>query len=254
MKSESNNLSLLEIAEIGSVIGSVGGTVASLITQQFFFASIPLSVSVSLNLLNRRQLLNSITAKNQEQLAALISDKPSIAETPDNSSNLEILSQLENLSQLVTKHSQQFDEIQEARNDQPSSTLNYQSEQPTEIINPSEPIALDYQSATDYYKRGIEVKERDPDQAFIMFTEAINVEPQYADAYYQRALILSALKENKKAIEDLRMANKWYFQQGDLTSYQKAKEMEIKLHALSDTVKNKPNKSSDIVRLSNLFS
>jgi hypothetical protein len=65
MKSESNNLSLLEIAEIGSVIGSVGGTVASLITQQFFFASIPLSVSVSLNLLNRRQLLNSITAKNQ---------------------------------------------------------------------------------------------------------------------------------------------------------------------------------------------
>ncbi len=58
MKSESNNLSGLEIIEIGSVIGAVGGTLASLITQQFFLASIPLSVSVGLNLFNRRQLLN----------------------------------------------------------------------------------------------------------------------------------------------------------------------------------------------------
>jgi tetratricopeptide (TPR) repeat protein len=253
MKSESNNLSWLEIAEIGSVIGTLGGTVASLITQQFFLASIPLSVSVSLNLLNRRQLLNSIAAKNQEQFAELITDKPSIAETPDNSNNLEIL------SQLVAKHSQQLNELtrltSQAIDDNPTSSgLNYQSEQATEIISSPEPIDLEDRSATDYYERGIEAKERDLDRAFIMFTEAINIEPQYADAYYQRALILSALKETKKAIEDLRMANKWYFQQGDLVGYQKAKDMEIKLHALSETVKTKPNKSSDIVRLSNLFS
>ncbi len=50
------------------------------------------------------------------------------------------------------------------------------------------------------------------------------------------------------------MAAKWYFQQGDLENYQKAKDMDIKLHALSPTTQNKPDKPTGTIRLSNLFS
>jgi len=45
----------LDIVETVSVIGSIGGAIASLVFNQVALASIPLSMSVALNLLNRRR-------------------------------------------------------------------------------------------------------------------------------------------------------------------------------------------------------
>jgi len=61
------NYHWLETVEGFAVIGSVGGAIASAISQQAIFASLPLSAAVLLNLVNRRLLITSI----QHQQAAI---------------------------------------------------------------------------------------------------------------------------------------------------------------------------------------
>jgi tetratricopeptide (TPR) repeat protein len=253
MKSETNNLSLVEIIEIGSVIGSIGGTIASLITQQFFLASIPLSVAVSLNLFNRRQLLNSIDTKNQEQFALLNTEHQTY------STNLEDLSQLidkqeRHLTELQQNYQQTIQEIKESNEKLEEEILDVQINKTPILTVDLESVSSNSKSAEFLCQQGIKLQEQDPHEALEKFAKAIHFDPQYADAYYHRGLVLFDLEENKKAIKDFRLAAKWYFQQGNLENYQKAKDMEIKLHSLNSPVRNKPQKPSENIRLSNLFS
>jgi hypothetical protein len=70
-KQKFNNFYWLDILETVSVIGYIGGSVASLVSQQVVFASLPLSLSVTLNLVNRGRLLNLVAQGNQTALAEL---------------------------------------------------------------------------------------------------------------------------------------------------------------------------------------
>ncbi len=62
----------LDIVETVAVVGSIGGSIASIFINQAALASIPLSITVMLNLVNRRLQLEAISKTNQSALAQLI--------------------------------------------------------------------------------------------------------------------------------------------------------------------------------------
>lgn len=65
----------LEKVEAISALGSIGGAVASVVINNAAFAAIPLSVSIALNLLNRRLLLDSIKQNNLITIGQLIQEQ-----------------------------------------------------------------------------------------------------------------------------------------------------------------------------------
>jgi tetratricopeptide (TPR) repeat protein len=65
---------LLEKVEIASIAGSVIGAVASVVLNQAAIAAIPLSVTVALNLANRRMLLESMKQGNYAAIAQVIQE------------------------------------------------------------------------------------------------------------------------------------------------------------------------------------
>lgn len=85
----------LDIVETLSVVGSVGGSIAAAVTNQVALASIPLSVSVMLNLVNRRMQLEAMTKNQQSAIAQLIQeDVKTLAKVDANSEQIADLQQL----------------------------------------------------------------------------------------------------------------------------------------------------------------
>ena len=62
----------LDIVETVSVIGSIGSSIASIFINQAALASIPLSITVMLNLVNRRLQLEAITKNNQSAVSQIM--------------------------------------------------------------------------------------------------------------------------------------------------------------------------------------
>ncbi|MGB5713210.1 MAG: hypothetical protein WBM44_20175, partial [Waterburya sp.] len=73
-----SNSHWLDIAETASVFGSIGGSVASLFFKEIFLASIPLSVCVALNLVNRKRILNLTTAETHQAIAELAQENQDV--------------------------------------------------------------------------------------------------------------------------------------------------------------------------------
>lgn len=67
----------LDIVETLSVVGSIGGSIASVVFQQVGFASIPLSLSVTLGLVNRRRLLDTVNQSNNHTAIAQLTQESS---------------------------------------------------------------------------------------------------------------------------------------------------------------------------------
>lgn len=66
------NSDWLDIVETLSVLGAIGGSIVSVVSQQLVFASIPLSLSVTLNMVNRRRLLDSINQSHQTAVTSFV--------------------------------------------------------------------------------------------------------------------------------------------------------------------------------------
>lgn len=62
----------LGIVETVSVVGSIGGSIATIFTNQAALASIPLSITVMLNLVNRKLQLEALTKTNQSAIAQIV--------------------------------------------------------------------------------------------------------------------------------------------------------------------------------------
>ena len=66
-----SNRRYLEIAERLSLLGSVAGSVASVVSQQILFASVPLSLAVLLNLINRSRFEQWMGTQIDQRLSSL---------------------------------------------------------------------------------------------------------------------------------------------------------------------------------------
>ena len=61
----------LDIAETTSVIVSIGSSVASLFLKEIFLVSVPFSVCVAFNLVNRNRVLSQITTTTTKSISEL---------------------------------------------------------------------------------------------------------------------------------------------------------------------------------------
>lgn len=87
-------------------------------------------------------------------------------------------------------------------------------------------IRTNPESAEAYYQRGLNhQKLGDKTGAMEDYTEALHLDSTYARAYHTRGVILAEIGNRKQAVEDLRLAAKYYFEQGDIESYEQARNL-----------------------------
>ncbi len=108
----------LDMVETVSIIGSVGGAIASVVINQVALASIPLSVSVLLNVVNRRKLLDSMEQGNLAALTQVIEE------------NVQTQNKLETL----TKQIAEVEQINNKKYGEAQANLTLQNEQLQQLI------------------------------------------------------------------------------------------------------------------------
>ncbi|MEM8830491.1 MAG: tetratricopeptide repeat protein [Cyanobacteria bacterium P01_G01_bin.19] len=245
----------LNIAEIVAVAGSISGSFAAVFLQEIFYASIPLSACVALNLVNRKRLLASVTHANNEAIAVLSEqNQKDLGDVCDQIAQLQKVSSkqqdkfdsgYQNLSEQLAKADsdakQQIQKLQIQYDDLASKTI--QIAQNTT----SGSAELYYQNAQGYRQMGEQQK------AIEEYSKAIKIDGDYAEAYLDRGILWADIGNKQEAVEDLRRAAKLYFDRGDLENYQSIKRKTKNIYQLNSNSGDRA-KSSEQVLASSLFS
>ncbi len=259
--SNSQNYYWLDIAETTSVIVSIGSSIASLFFKEIFLVSIPFSVCVTLNLVNRNRILSLTTTTTNKSISEIAQ------QNQDNHSNLsQKLTQLQQsnnnqLTRYQTDHktlSQQLNKLHTDLNKRTHTLENEFNQIATKIENLTQiesftrSIKASPNLTEFYYLRGQSYQKMDNKEgAMEDYTKAIELDSSYALAFHNRGLLNADLGIKKAAVEDLRKAAKFYFEKGDLDNYQKTRNMSQNLHELNSASKNQ---DSEQVLASSLFS
>jgi tetratricopeptide (TPR) repeat protein len=263
----------LELAEGVSILGAVGGSIAAVVSQQVLLvslASVPLSVSLALNMVNRQRLQGKLA---QEQLTAIA---PLVLQQQQQDEALQTLSaslklqqadvvklvessqqQQFSLGQLAEKSQEHEADLGRAaqkliafdhfaahlRDDVPNAhSYTRIAEDESEALTSPQATALAGPNAGKaYYNRGLTYQRMGDMQAAVDdYTKAIHLMPTFAKAYHNRGVAISQLGDKQAAVSDLRAAAKFFFDQGDIASYQEAKDLSKELHNLPEAPLNIP--------------
>ncbi|WP_299416461.1 hypothetical protein [Acaryochloris sp. IP29b_bin.148] len=314
-----------------TVCAAIGGGVASLVTQQIAFASIPLSLTAILNLTNRRQQIAAVQEQQRMENAHLIrrcQDEAHAEIVVLKQSSEGVHAQIEHLTQQKTqalqtiatlteqtdelksvlttlKQSQQQGEVTfKTLNEQNQTSQTQVEKLSTDMEDLKNAIAYLQSSASDldsrvdaqqnnsqhlaaqtesveelveilreidtltqaisanpaiadhFYQRGLIRKQlqRLEDHRIAMedFSQAIQLEPTLANAYFERGLLKSDFDHKQHAVDDLRTAAKLYFEQGDLTQYEKARDLSQNIHDLISGDPS-PEEETEQYLIENLF-
>lgn len=324
MTSHSSNMKKshwLDPVETVSVVLAAGGSVAAAITQQVALASLPLSLSVVLGLLNRRRLLDEMAQGQQaaivqvqqdqanaqmklehqlQQQATGLSDRLSKTEQDLSQHKITAQSEAEILLQQITdltacqdttdetiaqqqastqtelaaliqqlaKLQQQADDLGQATAGLQAFTQNLRNEeekiaekveQLQELETRTQSIHINPTDASAYYNRGlIYQRSGDRQSALRDFSEAIRLHPGYAQAFQARGLLHGDLGDKRKAVQDLRDAANYFFEAGDVTNYELARNLSRQIHELSsetsESPTSPPTEAAESIALSSLFS
>ena len=244
----------LNIAETVAVVGSVGGTVASVFLKEMLLASVPLSACVALNLINRKRLLSLMATQNNEAIATLsqhnqhdhgnicdqimqiqqsaTSDREKYETTRQNIS--------ENIKQLDSSSQAQIQKLDSQQKELGAKLMNLAQN----IITNSPELYC--QNAKDYQQAG------EKQAAIKEYTKALDLDQEYADAYAERGSLYADINNKQLAVEDLRKAAKLYFKKGDLDKYQLIKQKTQDLYQLDSSSANE-DKDSEQVLANSLF-
>lgn len=287
----------LGIVEAITVVGSLGGSVASVIFKEIALAAIPLSMVATLNLLNRRrqvieltdqqyltlshlmqrcqedihgelgavkqnssqiqeklqhlttqdaqalQTLATLTAQGEQHESAIaaLQQQQDSAESTSTISSKE-LANLQSLTaqlQSTTAHLEQRIEAQQSD----AESLATQTEGVGELVETlreidalTQDISTNPRAAENFYRRGVirQQLQRTEDYRIAMedFSQAIELNPTYAEAYFHRGILKSKVDHKQHAVDDLRTAAKYYFEQGNLDQYEQARALAQEIHAL----------------------
>jgi len=277
--SKTNNVHWLHIAENIAVVASIGGSIASIfLKESFFMATIPLSASVTLNLLNRQRLsdfIDSTIVQEQKAIATLIDQVKTIQtqskdQDQDNQSNISKLSQelkqIKNATTILARLQKQ--EKQNSENtakeldklENSLTELNHFSEKLEKNLSSveskqkesnrvlrelkaidvfSQNIQLDPNSAQSYFERGFSYQRLgNKHRAIEDYTKAIELSSYHAQAYYHRGLLYAELNNNQKAVIDLRKSSQLYFDKGNLDKYRETRDLSQQLHQKHNVEEN----------------
>lgn len=263
MKSSTPNKNhWLDIAETSAVVGSIGGSITSVVFKQsmLMWVTIPLSVTAGLAVVNHQRLKRMI-ASEREAMTVLIQDNQAkvsqlkqqsekqhwdhdvelteLKKASDTATtgltrldqlqktNLEMTTQeLQTLQTSLTKLDQLTQQLEQEQNETRKVAKQLKAiEKFTQIINnDSNAVEAYYQRGCSYQLTGsIELAIED-------FTKAIELRNDYADAYHQRGLLYLEITDPQKAIIDLRRASQYYIGKGDLEQYRKTRDLSLEIH------------------------
>ncbi|MGB5594673.1 MAG: tetratricopeptide repeat protein [Crocosphaera sp.] len=254
-----NNLS--DIFDLLSGVGLVGGAVGSLFGNAAF-AAFPICFSLALQIANRRQLKVELAQMQQSsvmQMTEQMNNNQSVileqfqqlrqeTESNLNQQNQAFQTIVNELSNKVQDNQQSLDNLrtEEEQLNEFTYVLESQQKQLQEIVsnlqkvaNFSQIIRNNPEGADAYYQRGLShQKLGDKTVAIEDYTEALHLDSTYAKAYHSRGILLAEISNKKQAVDDLRLAAKYYFEQGDIESYEKARNLSKEFyevrHYLSD--------------------
>lgn len=227
--------------EVASALIAVGTSIAGVALQNLFLTSIatlPLSASVVLNLAQRQKLLHQL----QDQTAIHQASQAQLLEAQGEQQH-----QLKNLIASLAQVSDQLQDVQGKVSDLGRGTqdlhdytriLGTEQKQIEEVVdclrqieNYTQAIQADPSHAKAYYNRGLTHQRLgDAEAAVLDYTEAIHVNNTYAKAYHNRGIARTAIGDRKGAVADLRTAAKHFFEQGDIASYQRARDLAKRVH------------------------
>jgi tetratricopeptide (TPR) repeat protein len=214
----------LNVAEMVATVGSAVGTVVVSLfyMKQLAIVSLPLSVSVALNLANRRRLVDLVEQRVQTTVAEQVSE----------------------LQNRATSLQRQFGQLQDR-----TQNLDSRHQQTAEVAkclraikNYSQEIQTNSKcTAETYYLRGVSHHRLgDVREAVEDYTEAIRIDSSFAKAYFNRGRGSAQLGDKQSAVEDLRTAAKFFFEQGDLDNYRKARDLSKDSHNNLESIEPKP--------------
>jgi hypothetical protein len=243
--------SILSIVEMLSVAGSVGGTIATILTQQFTYVGVPLSVSLVLNLINRKQLVASAEQKQREAVAQLQLH----LEEEANTNSLffkQFDSQVTELEQVVNQKNKVLKNS--------TDNLNQSQTKLLEMVNTLRELQLwtglvrvNPDSGDAYYNRGLVYQRLNNREAAIVdYTKAIECHLNDPNVYQNRGLLRAVVGDKQGAVADLRQASKLFFDQGDMNNYQQTKDQAKQVHDGNKSTNSRDSNSD--VSMGSLFS
>jgi len=236
----------LDFAEIGAAVVSAGGAIATAVGQSAAYATIPLSVSVILNLLNRNRLVTEMLNHHHQDVTTLqgkITDLEasvqSSLQTYGNETKTELnqlrltsTGDLEKLRWDLTKEKQTLGESLQNLEQEKNQLAKLVGEL-QQIENLSQAIRTNPSCADFYYRRGLSHQNlADKHGAIGDYSKAIELDSNHAPSHHQRGILHAEFGNRRQAVEDLRRAAKLYFEQGDIDSYQQARDLSKEFHEI----------------------
>ncbi|MFM2311483.1 MAG: hypothetical protein RLZZ04_759 [Cyanobacteriota bacterium] len=294
MKSTSPNKNhWLDIAETSAVVGSIGGSITSIIFKQWLWVTVPLSVTAGLAVVNHQRLKRAIAAEQATTALLIQENQGRITQLKQQSeqkhwdSKVEI-SELKKASETASAELARLDEEQKgklktatqelqtlqaslskldslAQKLEKEQTEAHKLSQELKAIDKfSQMISNNPSSVEAYYQRGSAYKNTgDTERAIKDFSKVIELCNDHAEAYHNRGLLYMELADAKKAILDFRRASQYYIAKGDLEKYRKTRDLSLELHfnqsgqitdnSTAETIKQ-PAKEVEAVVVNNLFS
>jgi tetratricopeptide (TPR) repeat protein len=293
MKSSTPNKNhWLDIAETSAVVGSIGGSIASVVLKQWLWVTVPLSVTAGLAVVNHQRLKRLIASEqaamslliegnhtkvtqlkeqsekqhwdNKVELAELkkASDTAATGLTRLNQQQKTTLEMATQELQTLKSSMAQLDHLTQQLEQEQNQTRKIAKELKkiekfTQIINnDSNSVEAYYQRGCSYQLTGsIELAVED-------FSRTLELRNDHAEAYHQRGLLYIELADPQKAIIDLRRASQYYIGKGDLDQYRKTRDLSLEIHfnqsndaSMGETIEttNKPEPKLEPVAVNNLF-
>jgi tetratricopeptide (TPR) repeat protein len=292
MKSSSPKTHWLDIAETSAVVGSIGGSITSIILKQFLWVTVPLSVTAGLAVVNHQRLKRAIAAEQAATALLIQENHGKIAQLKQQSeqkhwdSKVEI-SELKKASETATVELARLDQEQKGKLktatqelqtlqasvskldslaqklEREQSEAHKLSQELKAIDKFSQMISNNPNSAEAYYQRGSAYKNTGgTERAIEDFSKVIELCNDHAEAYHNRGLLYMEIADAKKAILDFRRASQYYIAKGDLEKYRKTRDLSLEIHfnqssqttdnSVEETIKQ-PAKEQEAVAVNNLF-
>ena len=240
----------LDFAEIGSAAVSIAGAIATITGQSAAYATLPLSVSVTLNLLNRKRLLAEMLTHHNHEVATLQQSVDNSAVTLKGSLDQHITSAKQQLNQLTQNSQHNLEKVKQDLTLQDQNlresvqNLEHEKNKIAEIVaelqqieNLSQGIRANPGDAEFYHRRGLSHQRLgDKHGAIGDYSKAIQLNSNHAGAYHQRGVLNAELGDRRQGVDDLRRAAKLYFEQGDIDSYQQARDLSKEFYEIHNPI------------------
>ncbi len=207
--STSNKSHWLDIAEIAAVAGSVGGSIAGVFFKQFLWATIPLSASAALAILNHQRLKSLIT-EEQKAIAILIEQN----QAQVNDFKIEYA---QNYQASKTKIAELEEELGQVRNLATVELARLQQEQKADFKSTSQELEILQNSVAkldslsqklEQDLHTIDHKQQETSKvvrelkAIDIFTQNIQAEINTIQSYFERGFAYQRLGNKHRAIGD----------------------------------------------------